>query len=190
MEHVNTIHQSEETSTLYQAAIRAGLILGLISTAITFLVYFIDFTLLASGWLGFGSFAIMLAVVIYFGIEYRKEIGGFMSFGKAFQFSFFALVVSALIASIGSILLFNVVDPNLPVTLGDVQLENTLAIMDRFGAADALSADQIDEMRNGFYDNYKIVGVVKSFGFLIIGSAFFALILGVIIKKRDKSLDM
>lgn len=189
MEQVKAVDQTEEITPLLQSSIRAGVILGLISTTITYLIYFIDFTLLASGWVGFGSFALMLGVVIYFGIEYRKELGGYMTFGKAFKFSFIALVTSAFISSMASLLLFNVIDPNLPVTLGDVQLENTLAIMDRFGAGDAMTSDQIDEMRTGFYDNYSIAGIVKTFGFLIMGSAFFALILGAIIKKRDKTLD-
>jgi len=189
MEQIKTVNEVEETTPLLQSAIRAGVILGLISTVITYAIYFIDYTLMVSSWVGFGTFALMLAVVIYFGIEYRKEIGGFMSFGKAFRFSFIALVTSAFISSIASILLFNVIDPNLAVTLGDLQLENSLAMMDRFGMGNALSSDQIDEMRISMYENYTISGIIKTFGILIIGSAFFSLILGAIIKKKDDSLE-
>ncbi|MBS9523107.1 DUF4199 domain-containing protein [Litoribacter alkaliphilus] len=190
MEQIKTVNELEETSSLSQSAIRAGVILGLISTSLTFLLYFVDYTLLAASWMGLVSMALMIGVVIYFGFDYRKEIGGFISFGKAFQFSFIALVMSSLIASIGSLLLFNVVDPNLPVALGDVQFENALAMMERFGAAGAMNGDQMDEMRNGLYDNYSVMGVIKSFGVLIIISAVLSLIIGAVIKKRDKSLDM
>ncbi|KEO75567.1 DUF4199 domain-containing protein [Anditalea andensis] len=189
MENIKTKDHTEEVTSIYQSALRAGVILGLISMSISFLAYFIDFTLLASGWMAFGSFLVMIAVVIYFGIDYRKEIGGFMSFGTAYKFSFITLVVSVFISSIANILLFNVIDPNLPQTLGDVQLENTLAIMDRYGAGDAMSSDMIDEMRTSLYDNYSIFGIIKTFGILVLISAFISLILGAIIKKRDKSLE-
>ncbi|WP_143962703.1 DUF4199 domain-containing protein [Litoribacter populi] len=190
MEQIRAIDPKDEpVISPLNAAIQPGIVLGLVSTAISFMAYFIDFSLLASSWFGFASFGIMLGIIIYFGIEYRKEVGGFLNFGKAFKFSFVALLISGLISTIGSLLLFNVIDPSLSTALADVLLENTLAIMDKFGAGSALSADQIDEMRTGFYENYTVLGIFKSYGFYIIPAALISLIAGGIIKKKDKSLE-
>ncbi|WP_235893458.1 DUF4199 domain-containing protein [Litoribacter populi] len=189
MENLRVNPEMEEVTTPFQAALKTGVVLGLITVVTYFALYFIDSSLLASGYVGLGLIVVMVAVIMYFGIEYRKELGGFMTFGVAFQFAFIALVISALISTIGNILLFHVIDPNLPTVLADTQLENTLAIMERFGGAGALDSDAIDKMREGFYENYTVVGMVKSLGISVIISAILALILGAILKKRDKTLD-
>lgn len=189
MKKIQVVKQSQDIIQLLHSSIRAGVILGFISTGFTYSVYFIDFSLLASGLVGFGSLAIILGVVIYSGIQYRNELGGFMTFDRSFNFSFIALVTSALISSIASILLFNVIDPNLPIALGNVQLEKTLAMMDRFGMGSKMSIEQMNEIRLKLYDNFKVAGVVNTFGLLILGSTFFALIIGAFIKKKDQSLD-
>src|SRR5690606_31347737 len=126
----------EHHQTPFQAALKAGLITGLFLTAFSFVCYFIDYKLLASTWLGLVTLAIYSGLVIYFGIEYRKELGGFMSFGSAFQFSFFSLLIMLAITTVGNMLLFMVLDPDLGEKMADVGLENTLKIMDSFGAGD------------------------------------------------------
>src|SRR5690554_2946363 len=103
----------ENAQTPFQAAIKAGLITGLFLTAFSFVCYFIDYKFLAATWLGLVTLAIYCGLIIYFGIEYRKELGGFMSFGTAFQFSFFSLLIMLAITTIGNMLLFMVLDPSL-----------------------------------------------------------------------------
>ena len=73
--------------------------------------------------------------------------------------------------------------------LVDAQLENMLNMMDRFGAGDSISGDQLDEIRQGVEANFTVFGQIKSFGIGLIIYAIMALILAAIIKKRDKSLD-
>ncbi|HLW18705.1 MAG TPA: DUF4199 domain-containing protein [Cyclobacteriaceae bacterium] len=178
----------ENAQTPFQAAIKAGLITGLFLTAFSFVCYFIDYKFLAATWLGLVTLAIYCGLIIYFGIEYRKELGGFMSFGTAFQFSFFSLLIMLAITTIGNMLLFMVLDPSLGDKLADVILENTLNTMDSFGVGE-MSSDQIEEMRNGMREGYTPVGMLKGVGFMAIFYAILSLILGAIIKKRDKSLD-
>jgi len=112
-----------------------------------------------------------------------------MEFGPAFNFSFIALVVAGLISQIGTALLYNVVDPALPGVLVEQTLENTMAMMEKIGAADAMSSDQIDEMRENAAAGFTPMGQIKAFGIGLIFYAIISLILGAIIKKRDKSLD-
>ncbi|MDR7132147.1 cbb3-type cytochrome oxidase subunit 3 [Algoriphagus sp. 4150] len=174
----------------FQAAIKPGLTIGLVSLAIIFLAYFVNSSLLASGWFGFVSLVISAALVIYFGSQYRNEQGGFMTFGTAFNFSFISLVISALIGTIGMILLLLVVDPSLPQVLADITFQTALDTMEKFGAsADSLPPEQLEEMRKATLDSYTIIGQLKGLGFILIFYAIVALILGAILKKRDKSLD-
>lgn len=179
----------ENQETPFKAGLNAGVILGIVSVVLTFVVYFISPITLASGTFGIGMLVVFIGILIYLGIQYRKSIGGFMDFGPAFNFSFIAMVVAGIISQIGTALLYNVVDPALPGVLVEQTLENTMDMMEKFGAADAMSTQQIDEMREGFAANYTVMGQIKAFGIALIIYAVLSLILGAILKKRDKSLD-
>lgn len=179
----------ENQQTPVKAGLNAGLILGIVSVVLTFLIYFISPESLASFSTGMVILAIFLGALIYLGIQYRKSIGGFMDFGTGFKFAFIALIIAGLIGIVGNFLLYNVVDPELPGVLVEAQLETTMAMMERFGAADAMTSEQIEEIRKGAASNFTLVGQLKGFGFALIFYGIVALIVAAIIKKRDKSLD-
>lgn len=180
----------EEQQSPFKAAIQPGLIMGLMSLAITYIVYFIDSSLLISGWFGLIALVIFFALIIYFGRQYREGLGGFMTFGTAFNFSFVAILVSGLVGLVGQILLYQVIDPSLPEVLAEKSVQNTLAMMESFGApADAMSGEQLEEMRQATKDGFTFTGQLKAFGIALVVYAIIALILGAILKKRDKSLD-
>lgn len=180
----------EEQQSPFQAAIKPGITIGLVSLMITYLIYFIDSTMLVSGWFGFVSIVIFFVLIIYFGTQYRSELGGFMTFGEAFNFSFITILISGLIGFIGQILLFHVVDPSLPKVLGDLAFENSIKMMESFGASpDSLPPGQLEEMRANTENQFTLKGQFMSFGIGIIVYAIIALILGAILKKKDKSLD-
>ena len=181
---------NEQAQSPIQSAIRPGIILGLVSLVLTYVAYFIDSSLLASGYFGLVALVLFFGLIIYFGKEYRKEVGGFMSFGTAFNFSFFSILISGVIGLIGSLLLFHVIDPSLPQVLGETTFETQLEMMEKFGASpDAMPAETLEEMRQASLSNFTLVGQLKGFGFGLIAYAIIALILGAILKKRDKSLD-
>lgn len=179
----------ETQETPFRAALRSGLIVGLVMLAITYLIYFIDSSLLASGWLGLVVLVLYFIIVLVMGINYRKENGGYLAFGAAFQFAFITLVVAGIIGILGNIILYTVIDPALPQVLADQQLESTVELMEKFGGGNALSSEQLEEMRKGFVDGYSVMGQLKGFGIMLILDAIIALILGAIIKKKDKSLS-
>ncbi|MHA7131051.1 DUF4199 domain-containing protein [Algoriphagus namhaensis] len=180
----------EEQQSPFQAAVKPGLTIGLISLALTYLVYFIDSSLLISGWFGLVALVVFFVLIIYFGRQYRSSLGGFMTFGTAFNFSFIAIVISGLVGLVGQILLYQVIDPSLPEVLAEQSVENTLSMMERFGApAESMGTEQINEIRNATLDGFTLTGQLKNFGIALVVYAIIALILGAILKKRDKSLD-
>ena len=180
----------EEQQTPLQAAIKPGLTMGLVALAVTYIAYFIDSSLLASGWFALVALVIFFALIIYFGKEYRSELGGFMSFGTAFNFSFISIFISGIVSLVGQILLFQVIDPSLPQVLADITFENTLKMMESFGQnPDALPPSALEDIRNSTAASFTIGGQLKNFGFALIGYAIISLILAAILKKRDKSLD-
>jgi len=181
---------NDQAQSPIQSAVRPGIILGLVSLVLTYVAYFIDSSYLASGYFGLVVLVLFFALIIYFGIEYRKEVGGFMSFGTAFNFSFFAILISGVIGLVGNILLFQVIDPTLPQVLGELTFESQLEMMEGFGQnPDSLPTETLEQMREASASNFTLVGQLKAFGFGLIAYAIIALILGAILKKKDKSLD-
>ncbi|MFC3415841.1 DUF4199 domain-containing protein [Algoriphagus hitonicola] len=180
----------ENAKSPFQAAVQPGLIIGLVSLTITYVIYFINSGLLASGWFGLVMIVLFFALIIYFGKQYRSELGGFMSFGTAFNFSFITMIISGIIGLLGQIILFQVIDPSLPEVLAEKTLESTLEMMESFGASpDSMSTEQLDEIKETTLSNFTALGQIKNFGFGLIAYAIVSLILGAILKKRDKSLD-
>ncbi|MBN7817909.1 DUF4199 domain-containing protein [Algoriphagus pacificus] len=180
----------EEQQSPFKAAIQPGLTIGLVSLALTFIAYFIDATLLGSAWFGLIAIVIFFVLIIYFGKQYRTEIGGYMTFGTAFNFSFIAILISGIISLIGQLLLFHVIDPSLAGVLSDQAFENALSMMENFGAsADSMSPEQLEDMRANTSRQFTLSGQLMGFGIGIIIYAIIALILAAILKKRDKSLD-
>jgi hypothetical protein len=180
----------EEHQTPFQAALKPGLTMGLAALAITYVAYFIDSSLLASLWTLLVSLVIFFGLVIYFGKEYRTELGGYMSFGTAFNFSFIAMLISGIVSLIGQILLFHVIDPSLPQVLADITFDKSLEMMASFGQnPDSLPPDALNEIRKSTAESFSIAGQLKSFAYGLIIYAIIALILAAILKKRDKSLD-
>ena len=181
---------NDQAQSPIQSAVRPGIILGLFSLVLTYVAYFIDSSYLASGYFGLVALVLFFALIIYFGKEYRNELGGFMSFGTAFNFSFFTILISGLIGLVGSILLFHVIDPSLPQVLGEITFESQLEMMEKFGASpDSLAPEVLDDMREASASNFTLIGQLKGFGIGLIAYAIIALILGAILKKKDKSLD-
>ncbi|SNS67043.1 Protein of unknown function [Belliella buryatensis] len=179
----------ETTQTPLKAGLNSGVILGIVSVIITFIFYFVSPEQLVGTAYTVIYFGALIGLVIYFGLQYRKSIGGYLEFGPAFNFSFISMLIGGLIGLAGTMILYFVVDPSLPNVIAESALETSMNMMEKFGVADNLTSEQIDEMRKATYDSVSPFGLIKSQGFALIGYAILSLIIGAIIKKRDKSLD-
>src|SRR6187549_2336072 len=132
---------SSQGPSLVNHAIKWGLISAACSIIITLLLYVVDYTLMVQIKFALFSLIIYLGIVIYGGIDYRKSVGGYLDFGPAYLHGLVIFALSGLVATIFNILLYTVIDPELPGKLVDASIENTRAMMEQFGAP----ADGMDE---------------------------------------------
>jgi hypothetical protein len=179
------MEENQNAPSLVNHALKNGLILGVISVVITLCLYAIDYTLMGQMKFALLGLLVALGYGIFAGSNYRKEVGGFLPFGKAFQHGFFMFAVSGLVSTIFMILLYNVIDPELPQKLTDASMENTMAMMEGFG----MSGDQLDEAmekaRESAGDQFTIGRQLMGYGISLIFSAILALITGAIVKKNQ-----
>jgi hypothetical protein len=92
--------------------------------------------------------------------------------------------VCGVIGSVFAIILYTVVDPDLPQNLADVVVANTEEMMRKFGAPEDKIETQLDEMRKDMPARFSAMGVIKQFGWGLIIYAVLSLITALIVRKN------
>jgi hypothetical protein len=176
--------EEKETPTLFQHALRWGLIVGGISIALTCVAYAIDYAMLANWKFGIFVFVMFIGLAIYAGINYRGEIGGFMPYGKAFQHGFILMAISGLISTLFLALMYTVIDPELPAKLTDVSLENAEKMMESFGMPEDQMDKAMEDARKRTENQFTISGLGMSYGIGLIVYAVLSLITAIFVRKN------
>jgi hypothetical protein len=178
------MENQELEQTNSQHAIKWGLILGLISVIITLLIYLVDIAIFTKTYFSFIYIAVYIGFVIYAGRDYRTQMGGFLTYGKAFLHAFVILLIAGFIDRVFLYILFNFVDPQAAETLLRLTMETTMKTMEAFGAGSS-NPEMMDEMAKGLQDAYTLGGLAKGYLIMIIGYAVGAAIIGAINKKNE-----
>lgn len=165
-----------------QHAIKWGLILGLISVIITLLVYVIDIAIFAKPYFAFIYLVVYVGFVIYAGRDYRKESGGYLTYGKAFLHALVVFLLAGFIDRVFLYVLFNLIDPQAAETIVKITMDSTMELMESFGSG---SPEMMDEMAEGVAEAYTLGGLAQGYLFSIIYYAIGAAIIGAINKKNE-----
>lgn len=180
-------NQNEQSAPtpLINHAVKNGVILAVISIVCVMIIYVVDLSILATFKFLILVLLIGLGYVIYAGISYRGEIGGYMSYGKAFQHGFVVLAVSGLISTIFNLLLYFVIDPDLPNKLVDAIITNTEEMMTGFGAPQDRVDAQLEQMRGELPDQFTVVGLCMGYLKALIFYAIIAAITSLFVRKNE-----
>ncbi|MCC8425920.1 DUF4199 domain-containing protein [Mucilaginibacter sp. UR6-11] len=134
-------------ATIGKLGVRYGLLIGGISLVLSVVCRIVDplmqFTNIWMQLLG-GVIAITLLVV--FGIEIRKAIGGYWSFGEAFRGLMTMAVFITLISVLYSFILFKFVDPDMPAKINDASERVMTERLAKMG----MDQDKIDQVSKTF----------------------------------------
>lgn len=176
--------ESKPTPLINNAA-KNGVILAVVSIIIVMVLYAVDLSILAT----FKFILLMLVVglgfIIYAGISYRTELGGYMTYGKAFQHGFLVLAISGLISTVFNLLLYFVIDPELPNKLVDAIITNTEQMMANFGTPQDRIDSQINQMRGELPKQFTVGGLCFGYVKGLIFYAIVALITSLFVRKSE-----
>jgi hypothetical protein len=178
------MEETNEQPTLVKHAIRWGLIAGGVSIGITALLYIIDYTMMVQLKTALLMFVVYLGVIIYGGIDYRKTVGGFLPYGKAWTHGFVAFAISGLVATAFNMILYHVIDPELPQKLVDASIENTRAMMENFGASGDAVDQALAQAKENTAKQFTASGQALSYLIMIGVSAVLALISALFVRKN------
>ena len=168
-----------------QNAIRSGLIIGVIGIIVSLLLYIVDPATFAIWWLMIILGIVNLVLITVFGVRYRSEIGGFISFKDAYIYTLITMVVMVIISTLFSLTLFTVIDPGIAEIVADAAVENAEAMMKRFGAPEDGMDEALENARQDTLDRFTVVGMMKGSGIRILINVVICLILAAIIKKNE-----
>lgn len=168
-----------------QNAIRSGLIVGVIGIIVSLLLYIVNSTLFGNSWLMLGLGVFNLVLITYFGVKYRNDSGGFLSFKDSYVYAIVTMIVMVVVTTIFSFVLFSVVDPGLPEIIADAAVENAESMMRSFGTPEEVMEEQLEKARQDTVDRFTVGGTIKGAGIRILINLVICLILAAIIKKKE-----
>jgi hypothetical protein len=179
----------EKSSPLLKSSLTYGAYLGLISILISVVIWaggiIESMGIFGSAILGLLSLVISFILVLIFAKNYRnKEMGGYITFGQAFQFTILVIIVSTIISLIYNYIFHSFIAPEYNENLMAVMQEKMMAYMERVGAPES----QVDKALEKFEEVptiWKTLRQTLLAGF--IGGAIVSLIVAAIVKKKEDS---
>ena len=180
-----------EKPSLMNHVIKWGVIIGLVGIVVSLLTYVLGESLLVKWWYGLLILAINVVLIIYAGTEYRKLLGGYMTYKDAFLVTLLILILAGILGQIFSMILYTVIDPDLPNRLVKLTLEQTEQMMSKFGAPQEQVDLQMDKLRESLPKQFSTAGQIKTFFTWILGSYLVvSAILALIIRKKEPEIMM
>ncbi len=171
-------------------AIKGGLIVGLINIILTMVVYTVDIGLMVDWKFSLGSFALSIFLYSYIGKKFRDDhLEGFISFGDAFKFIFIAGIIGAILNGAFSIVLFNLIDPELPEILTEQVMKNTESLMESFGAPSEEMDKALEDLEKDMAGKFTVGGILQGSWAWLLGAGLIGLICGAIIKKKRPEFE-
>jgi hypothetical protein len=178
-----------EKNSLFNHALKFGLIIGIVNIIIGVLTYMAGESLMVKWWYAIILLAINIGLLVYSGNQYRASLGGYMNFKTAFSVTFLTFVVAGILGTIFNILLMQIIDPELPGRLSKAAIEQTEQMMSNMGAPTDRIDESLTQIEERMEGQFTLMGQIKSFGIGLIIYAVISLILGAILKKSEKVED-
>ena len=158
--------------------INFGLILGAISVIFQLMLYFLDMHYKNDSTAGIVSLTIMVGVILYSFIQFKKSNGGFISLSEALKIGLGVSLVSALVGIFYTQILLNILDPDTMKKSLELSLEN-MRIQNPEMPQDALDTVRSIQEKMSSPIIFSAIQIIFAlfFGFII------SLIGGLIVKK-------
>lgn len=165
-------------------AVNFGIISGLVSVAITTIIYVVDLAYFTKWWIGVISIVISLFLSIYLLIKTRKELNGDFPFKTAFTTYFIYTVIGFSIATLFNIILFNFIDPEAKEIIKEHLIKFTVDIMEKFNSPRQAIKEAVKQMKE--QDQYSIGSQIQGLFTGIVISSLFGLILAAFFKSEKR----
>ncbi|MDD4820403.1 MAG: DUF4199 domain-containing protein [Flavobacteriales bacterium] len=153
--------------------LKNGLTLGCIMSVVSILLILLFFLLGISttSWMLSGlSWVIMIVILLYGVVKYRKSIGGYMKFSDGFLLVLTAGILATVVAYFFSLVYANYINPSFV----DEVMSTSISTVEKMGVA---VTDEMEEQMRTSVEQTAVFSI-KNFGMSILGGAIGYAILG------------
>ncbi len=172
----------EKKASFWKPALIYGAIVGFVGILLGVIFYIMD--LATANWTSYLSMVVGIAVLAYCLVAYRKEyLGGFAKFGQIFVMALVIGIISSIITTIYSYVLYTFIDPEL---IDKIKLVAEEKMMNNPRIPENMLDDMIERMAKNF-EPKRMLTMGLIFG--IVGNAIIGLILAAFIKKEENPVD-
>ena len=170
--------------------LKNGLILGSISIILLVASYSIGVDFFLNDTWSIIKAILPYVVLIFLVIEYKKLVGGYVSYKETFTVTLGITVAGAFLSTFFSILLFNFIDPDFAVQLKEFTVEKLAVQLDQLPESNAMYSVMETLIEQTQEENIHSISNQASALFY---SLFFHIIFSAIIAafiKKDKPIEM
>ena len=172
----------EKKASFWKPALIYGAIVGFVGILLSVIFYIMD--LATANWTSYVSIVVGIAVLAYCLVAYRKEhLGGYARYGQLFLMALVIGIISSIISTIYSYVLFTVIDTEL---IDKIKLVAEEKMMNNPRIPENMLDDMIERMAKNF--ELKRMLLMTFFGG-VVGNAIIGLILAAFIKKEETPVD-
>ena len=164
-----------------------GLIAAVVNFALLMVLYLLNMNLLAEMWVGILALLIIVVFMFTGTSAARSAHGGSFSFGQAWVASISVAFVAQVVSAALTMLLYQVIAPELPEVLEKLTMEKTRAMMEGFGVSADLLEPQMAEIKAQMKEAYTWQGMAKNTAKVMVMWAVISLIVAAISKRTPKS---
>ncbi|MCB0806386.1 MAG: DUF4199 domain-containing protein [Bacteroidales bacterium] len=169
------------TTPVWKHSLIFGLYLGIALIIFSLLIYLLD--MMTVSWVGYISYLLILAGVIFSSINYRdRHLNGFISYGQSLSAGFLTGLFAGILSAIFTYIFVTI--------MGEQYMQELLVAAEEniINSRPDITDEELD-LAMGFTKNMMRPGWMSLMGFL--GTAFFslvfALIASIFIKKEDQN---
>lgn len=168
---------------LVNQGVTYGILLGLIELVLMYggWAFGINIFVTIQFWSAFIPYLIL--ILIFVGLQIRKNNDGYLSFKEAIKFIFLSYAVTALIVAIGTYILYNIIDKDLSNKSFQVALQKTQEMMSKMGANEEQTNKAIADAKSKQTET-NLSTIFLGLGLQLIWAFVKALLIALVIKKE------
>lgn len=174
--------------TLRDFIFKWGLVIGLAQCTLSLISYLLGIEWMVSFTFALLNIMVMIGGPIYCGLLWKKTQGGFLDFKSSFVVIFIVFAAAGFVLLGYNVLMFTVIDPEVPAMVKDAVIEKTFTMMERFGASESDIEKTVEDLE-GTDMEYSPTSLIKGYFTSWLWGALIALIGAAIIKKNKPMFE-
>lgn len=179
------------SAEIRKKAIQPGIILGIVSLALSIFTFFFIIEIVSSPIMMVVSpllFAVVIPIIItvFLMLDLRKKIGGFWSFKQATTGAFVIFIVAYAISYVGNLVYTRVIDKTVVERMSATMLDGTERMMENANAPQEKIDEAMDNAKKQMEEqkNLTVTSVTKGLLIAIVMYFILSLIFGAIFKRE------